>query len=978
MAMVPLSDVVADARRALESGDYPLARAACDHVLTHFPSYADMHRLQGEVLLEQGDAEGARGCFETALAGDPQNVLAILGLGVIAEEGLDLAGAAAAFQRALEVDPSLSQLRDELVRLYSKLYGAGGRLHVSGAGLAAMYARGNQLTLARREFEAVTGRHPERLDLLLALVEVTWRAGDLAAAQALCRRVLDTNPSAVRALYIQADIYQRLGNAAAAASDLQRALAIDPTGDVARVLAAGATDQSVAGMSAPEPTLPAFDPSVVPPPPVTTARVADAVTGPFMDSEWKRISDELAATAMPAVAPATAAGPSDPAGAPPVAPPQHLVTGDLERVSLVTADLGAAAAVAGVALALTGDLLAETSDDTADTAGETVASDAPPVDLTEGWERTTAELLAATPETVSAPGYTDTLREIDELGVKPFAHDTGLLDEQAEVERPTEQPAVTAEAEPVTAAPSTEEPASKPDREEPAPLLEAPLLEAAAIGMALHPLVDSVATAPLPAVAPAALPVAAAPVTPAADPTDGTAEAVATAGLRQLVADWDNIDHELTAALPDTTTGELDDLVAQLGIGDATPFSIEREAPPPGTRSPLGVGGPPATTEFVPGLTQELRMLDAEGITPFDFGDMDVSTAPLPPAAPPPPSAVAPESGDLFDNTWAELESQLNAAVPQTTTLPHGYTAELRHLDDAGLQPFQGTGPLVAPPADDQSAGDAAPAPPDEPPLAIDDLDTLLAVAPALAAATTFAAVAEVDVPEPVAVATPVDMAPFNEPAPPDAPDVAAAWAVGSAGEPPASAVLADVTGMDAPPPDDAAPVAPIAPPPAAAAPAPHLVASAPLLRPRGLGATIALSGSLFERLRERKEVLLASGALTPRQAPAAAMAPAPSASHIAETLVDLEPADASARRQLADALAAEGRPVDAARHYRLLLRTEPALVPDLAPAIQALATSCPHEPAVMRLAGDLYLRQGRYSQAMDIFRRLLTHEAPV
>ncbi len=129
MATVPLRDIVVSAQEALESGDLSTARAACQHVLTYFPNFADMHRLHGEVALEQGDIDGARRSFEQVLTFDPQNVLATLGLGVIAEESGDLPSAARYFQQALEIDPSFVQLRDELVRIYSKLYGQGGRLH---------------------------------------------------------------------------------------------------------------------------------------------------------------------------------------------------------------------------------------------------------------------------------------------------------------------------------------------------------------------------------------------------------------------------------------------------------------------------------------------------------------------------------------------------------------------------------------------------------------------------------------------------------------------------------------------------------------------------------------------------------------------------------------------------------------------------------------------------------------------------------
>ena len=57
---------------------------------------------------------------------------------------------------------------------------------------------------------------------------------------------------------------------------------------------------------------------------------------------------------------------------------------------------------------------------------------------------------------------------------------------------------------------------------------------------------------------------------------------------------------------------------------------------------------------------------------------------------------------------------------------------------------------------------------------------------------------------------------------------------------------------------------------------------------------------------------------------------------------------------------------------YRLLRRAEPSAIGQLAEPIEALAAAYPAVPQVARLRGDLYMRQGRYSQAMAVYRAML------
>jgi tetratricopeptide (TPR) repeat protein len=859
MTMVPLRDVVAEAHRALEAGDYHVARAACQHVLEHYPSFADMHRLQGEILLEQGETDGARQCFEQALALDPQNVLATLGLGVIAEESLDLAGAAGYFQRALEIDPGLTQLRDELVRLYSKLYGQGGRLHVSGAGLAAIYARGNQLTLAQRQYEAVLAHYPDRLDLVLALAEVAWRAGDVAATQRLCQQVLATRPQTARALYLQADLYRRHGLAERAAELFTAAAAIDPVGDLARALEQANPTCSFAGVL-PEAVVPAFDPASVPATAAPTTNSSLGVTAPPVEeSEWQRITTELNASVL--------------ATAEPAAPPDDGYHWPWEEA-------GAAQPPAAAAVATT----APDAGQPGDTGEAALAA------LMTDWERTAEEVAAATPGTPTTRGYTDTLREFDALGFKPFDVDApaGAADDGLPV-----APSLLAETE---AAPST------------APSAAAP--EAAGVSDV-------------------------------------------EAALQELVGNWDAIDEELRRATPDAPAAGVTDLAAQLGIEGVTPFTAEPD--PALAAESLGAGWADldkALSTAIPadalprGFTRELEALDAEGLEPFDFADLDAGLEALAESAPgraaPPPEPAPAEPLPDLDRTWADLEAELAAATPQTASLPRGFTAELRSLDAQGLTPF----------LPDDLAGEGADAPVSAAPAPVPDaaaaldLEAALGLEP-LPSVPPVAPAAPEDVAAPAISALPAALA--------DPPPVPA-----DAAPPPAP----DVGRISPPAPFAPRPVTPLSP-----------------IRPAPFGSTISLSGSLFDQLRARKEALVSSGAVVIRRAAPPTAPPAAAAANLAvreaEAASDALPADPVARRRLADAYAASGQPAEAAMSYRLLLRADPAMVGALAAPVEELAAAYPAEPAVLRLLGELYLRQGRYNQAMAVYRSLLLAGAP-
>ncbi|MEQ1842968.1 MAG: tetratricopeptide repeat protein, partial [Verrucomicrobiales bacterium] len=208
--VVELIEIIRGAQDAMDRGDYRLSAAACRHVLETFPSSLTAHRMLGESLLELGEIDIAIAHFQQAIAIDPLNVVARLGLGVASEEKRDMNQAYTAYLHAWEINPALDQVRDELVRLRG-LLGGGERLHPTRAGLAGIFARGGQYGRAAAEWRAVLLAEPESRRARTSLAEVHWRSGDDTAALLASREALNLGPENVRALALLADVETRRG-----------------------------------------------------------------------------------------------------------------------------------------------------------------------------------------------------------------------------------------------------------------------------------------------------------------------------------------------------------------------------------------------------------------------------------------------------------------------------------------------------------------------------------------------------------------------------------------------------------------------------------------------------------------------------------------------------------------------------------------------------------------------------------------------
>ncbi len=238
-----LRDLLETAQAALEEGRHQEATVVCRHVLRDYPDSVTAIRLLGESYLEAGRADEAVRAFEKVLGIDPFSVLARVGLGVLAEDRGEDERAIAQFRLAWEVAPTLPQLRNELIRLYRKRYGVGGRLRMTRVALANLHAQNGDLPRAIRQFHSLHDEEPGRPDVAIGLATALWQHDDEEEAANLCHQLLAERPRLARPLLILAAIGGDGGLSDAALVDqtgtlLATVRAFDPDAVLARDLLA--------------------------------------------------------------------------------------------------------------------------------------------------------------------------------------------------------------------------------------------------------------------------------------------------------------------------------------------------------------------------------------------------------------------------------------------------------------------------------------------------------------------------------------------------------------------------------------------------------------------------------------------------------------------------------------------------------------------------------------------------------------------
>jgi tetratricopeptide (TPR) repeat protein len=127
-----------------KAGDLQQAISICQAHLPQQPGHMSGHIVYGQALFEARQFDQARTVFETALALDPENLIALRYLGDIAFELGDRSGARGWYARVLETDPRNEEIAALMAAMSAEERGATARESGQSAAPAAEAASGGQ------------------------------------------------------------------------------------------------------------------------------------------------------------------------------------------------------------------------------------------------------------------------------------------------------------------------------------------------------------------------------------------------------------------------------------------------------------------------------------------------------------------------------------------------------------------------------------------------------------------------------------------------------------------------------------------------------------------------------------------------------------------------------------------------------------------------------------------------------------------
>lgn len=169
----------------------------------------------GHAFLAEGDLGKANVQFQNALKINEDHVPALLGVAEIAERKQDFDNLFGILQRVVRLDPTQTEARIDLGKLYL----------VGGDEAAAMEAADAALAL-----------EPESPDALALKAAVLLRLDDMAGATELARQALAIDPATPEAVAVIAAERAKSGDEEGALAEVEKALAVDPNVPVLHLL----------------------------------------------------------------------------------------------------------------------------------------------------------------------------------------------------------------------------------------------------------------------------------------------------------------------------------------------------------------------------------------------------------------------------------------------------------------------------------------------------------------------------------------------------------------------------------------------------------------------------------------------------------------------------------------------------------------------------------------------------------------------
>jgi tetratricopeptide (TPR) repeat protein len=229
MAKIPLRAYNREIEGLIDQGQTLEAVAHCQHILKTFPKCLDTYRLLGKAYLELQRFTEAGDVFNRLLLAVPEDFIANLGMSIIYDDQKNLDAAIWHMERAFETQSSNPAIQGELRRLYSRRDGMEPpKIRLTRGALAQMYARGDQYPQAVSEIRSVLAEEPQRMDLLVLLARVYFRAGQKVESTEICTNLLKRYPYCLDANRILIEILPSTTRADATQVYRHRVNALDP------------------------------------------------------------------------------------------------------------------------------------------------------------------------------------------------------------------------------------------------------------------------------------------------------------------------------------------------------------------------------------------------------------------------------------------------------------------------------------------------------------------------------------------------------------------------------------------------------------------------------------------------------------------------------------------------------------------------------------------------------------------------------
>jgi tetratricopeptide (TPR) repeat protein len=219
----------------------------CRYILQHFPKNVAVYRLLGQALLQKGQnevqpqlLEEAAEIFRRVLSAQPDDYVAQIGLGEIAEQRGALDDAIWYFERAAEQTPGNNVLQDTIRQLYEKRgvqRSTEEKLPLTRVTLVRQYLKAGAHDQALSEIRGALADTPDRLDLRMLEAEALWESGRWTEAGEAAAAVLHDCPDCLSANRIMAGMWLKYKRPTDAQPFLARLESLDPLA-AARVLKA--------------------------------------------------------------------------------------------------------------------------------------------------------------------------------------------------------------------------------------------------------------------------------------------------------------------------------------------------------------------------------------------------------------------------------------------------------------------------------------------------------------------------------------------------------------------------------------------------------------------------------------------------------------------------------------------------------------------------------------------------------------------